>query len=174
MNPDDDRPKFNHGDKVQQLPLRDFIRDHCLTPHQGLIVEDLDLIIRRYTIEDEFGRFRLIEHKQSTQKLYSNLKGGQVMTFGLVDAMLRIADPDLVRYEGLFILTTPTEDIEHTDTFYVNGHALTRDRFIDWCNFGQTKVAPRRPGPKFARYIAAALDEFGCQINDDDDDGLEP
>lgn len=139
----------------EELPLRWFIRERCPGPADGLIVEDLDLVLRS-TVTSDVGRFRLVEHKYGAAPLGTSKK----MTFGLMDALLRVADPAGDYYDGWYVLRTrppePAEDVTYldgVDSFQVNAARLTRDEFIDWASFGATIVEPRKPGPVFDRLI---------------------
>lgn len=139
----------------EELPLRWFIRERCPGPDDGLIVEDLDLVLRS-TITSSVGKFRLVEHKHGS----APIKTAQAMTFGLMDALFRVADPGGDYYDGWYVLRTrppaPGEDItylDNVDCFQVNTVRLSREAFIDWASFGVTTVEPRQPRPLFAKLV---------------------
>lgn len=142
-----------HG---EELPLRWFIRERCPSPDDGLIAEDLDLVLRT-TVRSPLGQFRLVEHKHGT----APIKTAQAMTFGLMDALFRVADPAGEHYDGWYVLRTraPTEGegvdyFDNLDMFQVNTVRLTKPEFIEWVSFGPVVIEPRQPRPVFVRLIA--------------------
>lgn len=154
--------EFRHPDKVQETALRRLIGKRCLTDREGLTVEDLDLVLRRFDplTHGDAGRFRLIEHKMGAREVSM----GQKMTFGLMDMLCRLADPSSDYYDGWYVLRTrpPRDDedqldyLDNVDEFKVNGEGLTLDQFIEWCNFGDIEV-PSRPPIKSYERVAMRL-----------------
>lgn len=121
---------------MQELPLRAFIRRHCPA---SLVVQDLDLVLRVFAEDNPLGRFRLVEHKTAG----AGLTNGQLMTFGVIDALLRLADPDAWYYEGFYVLATRRADIETLTEFSVNDVRLDRAQFIAWVSFDGVSVPAR-------------------------------
>lgn len=114
----------------QERDINKFIRAECLGPRDGLVVEDLDLILRRYTpgLTGDNGRFRLAENKKAT----SPMPYGQLKTFRLIDSILRAGSHG--EYEGFFLVETPVP-WNDAGPFYVNDVPLDRFEFTAWCNF---------------------------------------
>ena len=136
----------------ERQPLRDLIRETCRTGRDGLAVEDVDLVLRRFGPghNGERGRLRLVEHKFGD----SDLGFAQTMTFGLIDDLLRRGDPFGDTYDGFYLVRTPRPhpadpcpwcggcDWSHhvpfaapNIVFRVNGHRLDRADFRRWCEF---------------------------------------
>ena len=126
-------PEFRHPDKVQLLLFREYLRQNMPSSSDGYVVEDLDLVIRAFQPSrpskfqfqtDDEGKFRLIELK------YGNawITNGQRRTFGLMDRLMRVGDPDRKRYLGYFVVQYSHEDWNLAD-FRINGKQVTRDVF---------------------------------------------
>lgn len=132
-------PKFRHPEKLQRLPIRDWFRTHYPSGPQGYIVEDLDLVLRIYGerfTEDERGVFMLVELKYGNAYLNKSKR----MTFGLIDGLLRLADPQQRRYLGYFVIQYTDEDWDKAD-FRVNRQTLTRDEFLRFLQFDRPLIA---------------------------------
>jgi hypothetical protein len=141
----------------EELALRRFIRKFCPRGGDGFVAEDLDLVARRFTPSDPHGRFCLIEHKYGDVPLGTS----KFWTFGMLDAVLRVGDPNMGNYRGFFVLRTPkpaTSDLDddpifNPRTFFnVNDVDLTRDQFIAWL-CGEDSVAPLEPSGEFPHVI---------------------
>lgn len=126
-------PKFNHPDLVQVLPFREYLRQHMPTAQEGYVVEDLDLALRVYQPNkptpfnfqtDAEGKLRLIELKYGK----AWITPGQQRTFGLIDKLMRLGDPNKERYLGYFVVQYSAEDWEHS-MFKINGKPVDRDTF---------------------------------------------
>lgn len=99
------RPVFRNPDKYQVLPWREWIRTVMPTGHEGFIVQDLDLIVYRFgslisRSHDKYGQFIMLDVKY--KKFY--LEYSQKILFGLIDCLLRKADPEQNNYKGFYIL----------------------------------------------------------------------
>lgn len=96
-----EQPRWRGGG--EKLPHREFIRRHCATPREGLVVEDLDLVLRLYGNAkgtDAVGRIRLTELKYDNR----TLEIAQRRTFGILDVALRECERTRDRYEGFWLL----------------------------------------------------------------------
>lgn len=124
--------QFRNPDKVQVLPLREYLRRHLPNGREGFVVEDLDLLIRHFGPRygaDPTGRFMLVEEKRNG----CTIGMAQQRTFGLVDEVLRKGDPGRERYTGYYLLnTTYDANDELTFPLRVNGQPLDRDQFHQW------------------------------------------
>lgn len=142
------RDQLNDPTLAPPDPLRELIRGNLPghpmpTGADGLIVEDLDLVLRwkgdRYNLDD-LGRFRLCEVKQPG----SDMTNGQAWTF------LRLLAPILQkshRFDGFFIIQvnkrrtvtgTKGHPVLDTDTELVvigqGRHRMTVPQFLAWCD----------------------------------------
>jgi len=141
---------FRNPELFQVLEYRDFLRKHKPNGDEGYIVEDLDLVIRIYGPkykEDAVGKFSLVEIKHGGCKIIDGVKDeigtSKEMTFGLIDALLKKADPEKKRYQGFYIIRTfASSEWENTNTtFCVNGNIISRQSFIDWLD-GKHMIEP--------------------------------
>jgi len=127
------KPVFRNDDKFQRLAHRDWLREKQPYGDQGYVVEDLDLVLRVYGDNyetDSKGCFMLCE-----LKFRPHVPGyAQHKTFGLLDALLRAADPDKKRYIGYFLIQYDNEDwnLSH---FWVNGISMAQDEFLRFTGF---------------------------------------
>lgn len=110
------KPVFRNPDKFQVLPWREFIRQNLPAGNEGFVAEDLDLIVRIYKHDDPEGKFMLIELKYQQ----STLNTAQKRTFGLIDKLLRKADPERKKYFGFYLVQYPFEKPEDCKYVYVN------------------------------------------------------
>lgn len=133
------RPVWNGHAGQRERDLNRFIRAECITAQQGLVVEDVDLVLRRYDpqVLGDRGRFRLVENKKVT----SPMPYGQLKTFRLIDELLRAANSD--RYDGFYLVETP-DPWDDAGPFYVNDVPLDRFEFTAWCEFADDapSIAP--------------------------------
>lgn len=114
------------------------------------------MVVRRFKKPlDPIGQFRLVEHKYGDAELGPSKE----MTFGLMDALFRVADPNMGVYLGLYVLRTPEPTkgepdpiLDENTIFDVNGERLTRDQFIAWLN-QDFYVPPVEPSPPYDRMI---------------------
>lgn len=124
--------EFRNPDKVQVLPLREYLRRELPNGRDGFVVEDLDLLIRHFGPRygtDSQGRFMLIEEKRNG----CTIGAAQQRTFGLVDEVLRKGDPNRERYTGYYLLNTVYDgNNELAFPLRVNGQTMTRDQFHQW------------------------------------------
>jgi len=127
------QPKFRNPDKFQVLPFRDWLRTNLPNGSNGMVVEDLDLVVRCYGPmygKDGDGMFMLVENKFGM----ATLGVAQVKTFGLIDRLLRQADPEARRYRGYYLVQYDCEEWEKAN-FRINGTPVTREQFMDFWNF---------------------------------------
>ena len=121
-------PVFRNPDKFQQLQFRDWIREKLPSGSAGVVVEDLDLVMRVYGYDrdtDAIGKFALIELKHGL----NCLRRAQRNTFKLIDSLLRQGDPSAERYLGYFLLNYTDEDW-HKAAFLVNHVSLDEPGLI--------------------------------------------
>jgi len=126
-------PEFRHPEKFQQLPSRDWIRKNMPSGDAGFVAEDLDLILRVYGNSfhtDNTGKFMLVEQKFGN----SWIQHAQRMTFGLLDRLLRQADPEGARYAGFFILQFSDDDWDKAE-FKINRQPVTREELLSFFAF---------------------------------------
>ncbi len=129
----DKRPHFRNEDILQVLSHRQYLRRKKFpSGTEGLVVEDLDLLIRWYGphfLSDDIGRFILIEIKVYPYKP----DGAQIRTFRLLDTLLQKGDPEHQRYIGYYLIQclSPGEDkgnwLDFQCEFWINGHPVSRD-----------------------------------------------
>lgn len=122
------KPIFRNPDKLQVLPYREWLRHNMPNAGYGFVVEDLDLVVRWFGQNygfDSTGAFMLIELKHGN----SDLGIAQTKLWGLIDGMLRKADPEYKRYFGFYLIQYSCEDWD-TALFRINHHAVTKEQFI--------------------------------------------
>jgi hypothetical protein len=126
------------GADEQRLPYRDSIRVELPQPHEGLVVTDLDLVLRCYGpryATDDVGLLRLVEVKSHGARLTN----GQRRTFGLLDDLCRASGSP--RYCGAFVVTTDHDDWSLADRFAItrisDGRQVVTDHrtAMRWLNF---------------------------------------
>ena len=157
-------PTLRNPNIVQPLAYRETLRQHLPTGSDGMVVEDLDLVLRwfggNYALDD-IGRIRLVEIKHQG----FGIGRAQESTFGLIDRLCQVGaeavrNQELVdRYDGFFVVqvdmnhVTPLElpsgrvvevwadDIE----VVVNGdiqQIMDKWQFIEWCNTPYSPIPP--------------------------------
>lgn len=122
---------FRNPDLYQQLPERDWIRSVMPEGRAGFVAEDLDLVTRTYGPNynsDAVGRLMMIELKHAGASLGSSKEN----TFGMMDALMRSADPRALRYRGFFVIRTADPDWSTVETFQVNSERLNPGQFVEW------------------------------------------
>lgn len=123
------QPVFRNPDKIQVLPYREWLRKNKPSGSQGCIVEDLDLVLRVYGINfhtDATGKLMLIELKFGNAWIGTS----KIKTFGLLDSLCRIADPDRLRYLGYYVVQYDNEDWD-TANFRINRTSVTHKEFVN-------------------------------------------
>lgn len=104
-----DRPTIRHQDLLDAIgPVRDLMRNEFPTGQQGMVIEDLDMIIRVFSDNfgtDEEGRLVLLEWKFGTAKIDT----AQIKTFSLMDKMMRNGDKQ-GRYAGFWLVNYTVND----------------------------------------------------------------
>lgn len=145
-------PKFRRPDILQILPHREYLRTPDLFPKgsDGFVVEDLDLVIRRFgsTIFqlDEIGKFMLCEFKI----LPATLGKAQWRTFILIDKLLRKSDPSKQRYAGYYLIQTSDPDwLNDNCKFLINHKPYSRTDFNDFF-LGKLTIEGLFEGIKFS------------------------
>lgn len=103
------------------------------------MAEDLDLVVRWFGSSssvyqlDSQGRFMLAELKIAQGK--PTIGTSKEFTFSYMDACLRAGDAQLSsepRYRGFYVISSPSEDWESTESFQVNDDRLDREQFVQW------------------------------------------
>jgi len=112
-----------------EIPWRTLIRERAYTSAEGLVAEDIDLVVLRYgplidRPKDADGEFMLCEFKhENTEIGYA-----QRRTFNLIHQILRKGDPEGRHYKGSYSVHW------FDDRALVNHKPLTHDEFIEWIN----------------------------------------
>ena len=130
---------FRNPDLFQVLPWREWIRREMPPGSRGWVAEDLDLVVRRFRRDDPLGMFMFVEIKYATV----SLDKAQQWTFGLIDGLLRRADPRGTRYVGYYLLQYPDKDPEKCGSVLVNGRRLWISDFKRWLAF-ERHIEPMR------------------------------
>lgn len=122
------RPVFRNPDKVPVLRFRELLRNRGLTPQEGLVIEDIDLVALRYG--PLIGR----DYSADGQFLLGEVKHGKVAlpyaqqrTFKLIHRLLRLADPEKKYYLGFYFL----QELDDTG-WIINGKTLSESDFIQF------------------------------------------
>jgi hypothetical protein len=127
-------PTFRNSDIYQRLPIRDYLRTALPEGSQGMVVEDLDLVIRHYGNSyrlDGKGRLMLVEQKHPP----AWIEYAQEKTFGLIHQLIRAGDPDKKRYLGYYVLQIAFNGEEPVFPVTVNRkHELDKAQMLDWFN----------------------------------------
>lgn len=123
---------FRNPDLFQRLPLRDYLRTAFPNGNSGFVVEDLDVVVRHYGTDyhtDTKGRLLLIEQKHPGH----GIGAAQKMTFGLMDTLMRKADPERLRYLGYYVLQVAF-GVGNAPVFpvRVNGQEMDATEFRRW------------------------------------------
>ena len=130
---------FRNPELFQVLPFREWMRKNLPSGSQGMVIEDLDLVIRVYGTNfgsDAVGKFMLIELKFKK----SWIGQAQKRTFGQIDRLLRKADPDAKRYMGYFVVQYDDEDWDKAQ-FKVNRKRLPTETFKRFLLFDSAVIA---------------------------------
>lgn len=129
------KPQFRNSDKLQVLPFREWLRMNMPTAHDGFVVEDLDLVIRWYGVNGfgAEGAFMFLELK------FWNYDIGiaQKKTFGMIDRLLRIADPKKEKYKGFFVVQYSDENWNKAN-FRINGKPANLSEFTEFLKMKNT------------------------------------
>jgi len=123
--------RFRNPDLFQVLPWREWIRREMPPGSRGWVAEDLDLVVRRFGPNDPIGRFMFVEIKYAA----ISLNTAQKWTFGLIDRLLRRADPKGTRYIGYYLMQYPDKDPEKCNSVTINGQRLCINDFKKWLAF---------------------------------------
>lgn len=96
----DGRHSWYEADHTKEQVFRRDLRAYGPKSRDGFVVEDLDLILRRYSKKDGKGRFYLAEVK----KRGSKVNMAQRKTFGLIGEVLVRGDPHRRHYMGFALV----------------------------------------------------------------------
>mgnify|MGYP001492292630 CR=1 FL=1 len=122
------KDNFNNPDKLQLLSFRKWLRNNMPKGRDGFVVEDLDLVIRWFGYNygfDSVGAFMLIELKFGS----AEMDVPQIKLWGLIDSLLRKADPERKRYFGFYLIQY-TDDDWNVSGFRINKQSVTREQFV--------------------------------------------
>lgn len=100
---------FRHPDKTPVLAYREWARANLPHSSEGVVVDDMDMIVRTWGPSyntGAFGKFRLIEIKYASA--WPTI--GQMITFKGIDELLRRGDPGRHTYLGFYVVQHWTED----------------------------------------------------------------
>ena len=84
---------------LSTLKKRAYVSSLLSRGNEGYVLEDIDLVLVRWSNNDRLGRFKLLEFKENQHYLDKS----QRLTFGLIDKMLKSLD-ESYRYEGLYLI----------------------------------------------------------------------
>ena len=149
--------RFNTPNFLAGMVAGTWIRSILPSSHEGYLVEDLDMILLRYRMDDRLGSFKLIEIKHtntdttnsnrgSTIHHHNRLRKAQELTFGLMDHILKRSS----RYEGFYLIrfsasaTTSTDSmmaVEDANTITVNDIPVSRNELRDFL-LGRKYIEP--------------------------------
>jgi hypothetical protein len=123
------KPQFRNSDKLQVLPFREWLRTNMPTAHDGFVVEDLDLVIRWYGVNGfgTEGVFMFLELKFWGY----DIGLAQKKTFGMIDRLLRMADPKKEKYKGFFVIQYSDENWNNAN-FRINGKPANLSEFTEF------------------------------------------
>lgn len=103
------RPTVRHRHLLDAIgAVRDMMRNEFPTGAQGMVVEDLDMIMRVYGPEfdtDQKGRFAMLEFKFGMREM----DDAQRNTFSVIDESVRTGC-NANRYEGFWLINFATDD----------------------------------------------------------------
>jgi hypothetical protein len=137
---------FRNPDKVPVLPYREWARENLPHSRDGMVVEDIDMILRTWGPNHNtgpFGKIRLLEIKHGNNWPTA----GQMLTFKGIDELLRRADPTGEVYQGFYIVKHFDADWKG-EHFIVNSeYTLTQEEFKLFC-LGQIDL----PGYDFSKF----------------------
>ena len=109
---------FQHSDKTPVLAYREWCRKNLPNSANGVVLEDIDLIVRLWGpnyLTGPFGKIRFLEIKHGNA--WPGI--GQMLTFKGIDEIMRRGDPDGLVYGGFFFVQHWTEDWSG-DRFEIN------------------------------------------------------
>ena len=138
--PENLRNLFGEHELFPRTPLRQWMRLHVPSPEQGYVVEDLDLIYLRYGKpirrgKKADGQFILCEWK--LRKRFMDYS--QERVFGLIDRLLRLADPTGIYYQGFYLITWGGT----SNLLWINKSKITQLQFQSFL-FGEFHIEPYR------------------------------
>jgi hypothetical protein len=128
------------GDPNLIDPRREYLREHMPNGRDGLVIQDVDLVLRRHGpkfMSDDIGTVRLVELKEAI----GSFGAAQRRTFGLLDDICKGHQ----RYDGFYVIWSATRHWETEPAIFVNGHGLTHQEFREWLHW-------RHPVPCISPY----------------------
>ena len=137
-----DELRFRNPDILQELPFRKWMRNNLPHPKEGMVVEDLDVVLRVYGEKfntDDDGKFMLVELKK-----YSAYIGhAQWMTYGLINRLL-VSSLESYRYQGYYVVQY-TVDNWDVSQFWINKERIYLPEFKEFLKFNIPQGVPRFP-----------------------------
>ena len=128
------KPVFRNPDKVQVLTWREWMREELPAPREGMVIEDLDLLVLRFgslecrNYKDD-GKFLLAEVKIKD----AQINYAQQRVWKLLHTLLRKSDTNQSYYQGFYLIQwfdLPKEDNKNFNFFVkVNDRKLEIDDF---------------------------------------------
>ena len=134
------RPTFDRPD-LGILPFREHMRQRMPLPKDGWVSEDVDCVVRAYGGNfdtDTNGKFMLLEYKEG--RAWPRL--AQQMTFGLIDSLLKMADPERERYLGYYIIGYDKDSANLLNNIRINGVPCDFDVYEQFLAFKRKDIAP--------------------------------
>jgi len=130
---------FRNPDKLQVLPIREYIRENCPGPGAGLVVEDLDLVPLQYgpligRHKNADGQFMLVEVKHPG----FGIGYAQKRLFMMMDRLLRLGDPEGKFYIGFYVLNW---NDGANRPIALNGKPCDAEMFNNWIS-GKMHIEP--------------------------------
>lgn len=143
---------FSHKYKIKEgtfqvLPFREWIRKELPAGRErdflgtgmegGFTPQDLDLVPKIWFKNNPFGKFMLVELKYMCEEnsFKANLGYSKQQLFGLIDCLLRNADPERKVYMGFYIIHYPTLDWYNCEYLIVNDKKVCMEDFRKWLLF---------------------------------------
>ena len=125
--------RFNTYYFLDEFKTFEWISSVLPSSREGYILENVDLLLRRYTQSDKLGTFKIIELKNTK---YNRLRKAQELMFGLIDRMLNTSS-ESYRYEGFYLARIDLKN----KIFIVNDRILTEDEFKSFLQ-GELQIEP--------------------------------
>lgn len=124
------KPVFRNPELYQQLNYRDYIREHCPGPRDGLSVLDLDLVVLQFgkmvnRPGNADGKFALVEIKNKGITIQYAM--GRFLR--LAHKLLRQADPNQEHYIGAYLLEW---DNDSNKPWAINKIPVDDNQFLNW------------------------------------------
>lgn len=144
----DGAPVFRNPEYVQVLPYREWMRQNAPSGRDGIVLEDLDLVVLRFGPAHgrpyyADGMFILVEIKYR-DTLFTNPRNyAQWRTFGLMDRLLRAGDPMRKHYLGFYYVQWYDDHVVINETRSMSlddfGRFITGDLPVEPFDFSKLK-----------------------------------